>query len=106
MPGIVLKNKYSAQRTGKYASKKEAAIARDLWILADCGKIEDLKEQVKFELVPGRNGVRPICYYADFTYVDEDKNLHVCDVKGMKTPVFRLKEKMMYLLLGITVELL
>ena len=97
-------HKYSAVRVGKYPSKKQERIARDLWVLADCGKIEDLKEEVRFELVPGRNGTRGIFYVADFTYVDDDKRLHVCDAKGFKTQVYELKKKMMYLLLSITVE--
>jgi len=97
-------HKYSAQRQGKYASKREEQVARDLWVLADAGKIEDLREQVPFELVPGRNGVRSVKYIADFTYVDDASKLHVCDVKGMRTPIYRLKKRMMYLLLGITIE--
>jgi hypothetical protein len=38
--------------------------------------------------------VRPITYIADFVLEDMDGNELVVDVKGKKTPEFRLKEKM------------
>lgn len=98
-------SKYRAVRTGKYASKKEASVATELGILARAGKILDLKEQVPFELVKGRNGIQGIKYIADFTWVDAESGLpHIGDAKGMQTPVYRLKKKMMYLLCGLTIE--
>lgn len=98
-------SKYKAVRTGKYASKKEARVAAELALLARSGKILDLKEQVPFTLIEGRNGVRGIKYVADFTWVDADTGFpHIGDAKGIKTPVYELKKKMMYLLCGLTVE--
>ena len=98
-------SKYRAVRTGKYDSKKEARVAGELAILARVGEILDLREQVPFELVKGRNGVRGIKYVADFTWQDADSGVvHVADVKGFRTPVYLLKKKMMYLLCGLTVE--
>lgn len=96
--------KYRSERQGRYSSKHEERIARDLWVLADGGRIFDLREQVRFELVKGRNGVRGVTYVADFTYQDEGGNAHVCDAKGMKTQVYQIKKRMMYLLCGITIE--
>jgi hypothetical protein len=106
-------SKFKNKKTNGYDSKKEAEIAANLWALAASGEIEDLKEQVKFDLIPGKNGVRGISYIADFTFIS-DNQLHVVDVKPFdkknqkfrKTPEFRLKEKMMFLLLGITVQLM
>lgn len=98
-------SKYHAVRTGKYASKKEARVAGELSMLERSGKILDLREQVPFTLVEGRNGIRGIKYIADFTWVDADSGLpHIGDAKGMKTPVYELKKKMLYLLCGLTVE--
>lgn len=98
-------SKYHAVRTNGYASKKEARVAGELALLHRAGKILDLKEQVPFELVPGRNGVRGIKYVADFTWVDAESGLpHIGDAKGMKTPVYALKKKLLYLLCGLTVE--
>ena len=104
-------NKYHADRKNAdgtvhgYASRKEAGIAGDLAILAKAGKILCLHEQVPFVLVEGRNEVRSIKYVADFTWVDADTGLpHIGDAKGMRTPVYLLKKKMMYLLCGLTIE--
>jgi hypothetical protein len=96
-------SKYGAVREGKYASKHEAAVARKLWVLADREAITDLKEQVKFTLVPGDGKLRPIIYIADFTWL-EDGSAVVADAKGFKTPVYRLKKRIMKLLLGIDIR--
>ena len=37
----------------------------------------------------------PIRYIADFTYNDKNGQLIVEDAKGVKTPVYRLKRRMM-----------
>jgi len=95
-------SKYHAVRTNGYASKKESRVAEELKLLERAGKIRDLREQVPFVLVPGRNKVRPITYIADFTYIDNEIPV-VADAKGMKTPVYNLKKKLMYLLCGIEI---
>ena len=97
-------HKYNAQKTGKYASKKEADEAAKLHILFHAGAIKDLQEQVRYTIVPAQGKIRAISYIADFVYKDLDGFTHVCDVKGFRTDVYRLKKKMMQLLLGITVE--
>ena len=95
--------KYGSVRTNGYMSKKEANDAAGFSALARAGKIQDFREQVKFILVPGKEKVRAITYIADFTYWDEN-GYHVCDSKGYRTEVYRIKRKLMYLLHGITVE--
>jgi len=42
-------------------------------------------------------------YRADFTYVNEDGQPIVEDVKGFRTPVYRLKKKLMRALYGIEI---
>lgn len=98
-------NKYGAQRVDGYASRWEARAAQSLHALNNAGKIRDLKEQVRIELVPGNGGkLKPIIYIADFTYYDLDGGYHVLDAKGFKTPVYRLKKRLAALLLGIQIE--
>lgn len=97
-------SKYRNKRTNGYASTREANVAANLHILARAGKILDLKEQVPFLLVPGKRKVRGITYIADFTYTDSDGTHHVLDAKGYRTDVYKLKNKLMYLLLDIEIE--
>jgi hypothetical protein len=105
--GEAKENKYSVSpkdERGKYASKYEATVAQNLDALFRAGEIVDLSEQVPFTLVEGKGKIRPIKYIADFVYFDLAGVRHVCDAKGCKTPVYRLKRKLMFLLHGITVE--
>jgi len=97
-------NKYGAERKGKYASTKEADYAMRLEALHSRDLIQHLQEQVSFTLVEGQGKIRPIKYIADFVYYENGKR-HVVDVKGYtKNQVYRLKKKLMFLLLGIEVE--
>ena len=98
----VRRSKYGAERTNGYASKHEAMVAADLHFLEKAGKIQDLREQVPFVLIQGRNGVRSITYIADFTYCDNGRPI-VADAKGYRTEVYKLKKKMLYLLCGIEI---
>lgn len=96
-------NKYGAVRTGKYASKYECEVAGKLAALESAGVISDLREQVKFTLIPGQGKLRPIVYIADWTYL-QDGVLVVADAKGFrKDKVYRLKKKMLQLLHNATI---
>jgi hypothetical protein len=94
--------KYRAVRTNGYASKKEAARAQELQLMLKAGAISDLKEQVKFVLIPKQEGERECSYYADFVYQFKGETVTE-DVKGMKTPVYRLKRKLLKHVHGITI---
>lgn len=119
-------NKLNAQKTDGYASKKEAERAAELRWLEKAGKIRDLKEQVKFVLIPpkyeeipriGKRGkpIKPkrkciergLVYIADFVYIDETGHTVVEDVKGYKGGatyrVFTQKRKLMLEIYGIKV---
>ena len=95
-------NKYhntKAEYNGiKFDSIKEKNRYVGLKQLEDLKIIKDLKLQVKFELQPSYqyNGktIRAINYYADFTYIQDDK-LIVEDTKGFKTKEYLLKKKML-----------
>lgn len=47
-------SKYGNVRTRGYDSRKEARRAEELRLLARAGKIRDLREQVRFELIPAQ----------------------------------------------------
>jgi hypothetical protein len=86
-----------------YQSAKEARHATLLHALARDGLIRDLREQVRYPLMV--NGVKITTYVADFVYVDTvDGRTRVVDVKGVKTPEYKLKAKLMQAIHGITIE--
>jgi hypothetical protein len=151
-------NKYGAIKTRGYDSAHEAERARELHLLEKAGKIRDLREQVRFELVPamwqhvdgsigadwyvvptpvlhrdveeaileGATVIRPVMapptsrdalrrmkakciqrpteYRADFVYIDEDGWLVVEDAKGVRTPDYIIKRKLMLWLYGIKIR--
>ena len=111
-------NKYSARKTGHYASRKESRRAAQLRLMERAGLISNLREQVTFELIPpqyGECGVdlkgRPVkvcversCkYIADFVY-EMDGATVVEDTKGFRTPEYRIKRKLMLFRFGIKIR--
>lgn len=86
-----------------YDSKKEARRAGELALLVRAGEISELKRQPKFELVV--NGQKIARYVADFTYFDKDGKPVVEDVKGVLTPEFKLKAKLMRAIHGVEILL-
>ena len=97
------KSKYRANKTIydgiKFDSQREANRYAELKLLEKAGRIENLQLQVIYELQPAfeflGSRIRAINYVADFVYFDKRTNETVVeDVKGMKTPVYKLKKKM------------
>jgi Fe2+ transport system protein B len=91
----------------KFDSKKEAKRWVELKQLLDAGRISNLMRQVMFQLVPqvvldGRKQ-QPVKYVADFQY-QLGNQIVVEDVKGFKTPEYRMKRKMMKAFLNIEVQ--
>lgn len=83
-----------------FDSIKEAKRYGELKILQRKGEISGLGCQPRFDLFV--NGER-ICFYrADFDYMQCGKRV-VEDVKGVKTPVYQLKKRLMKACLGITI---
>lgn len=95
------RNKYHAKRTSVdgivFDSKREADRYLVLKSMEEDGTIEDLRRQVRYELVPAFDvdgkRYRPVFYVADFVYVEDGKEV-VEDVKGMRTDTYRLKSKL------------
>ena len=82
-----------------FQSKLEAKRYKQLALLEKAGEIKDLKMQVKYELQEAftKNGktYRKIEYIADFVYYDNKlKKTIVEDTKGIKTDVFKIKQKL------------
>jgi len=100
------RNKYRAIRTEvdgiKFASKREAERYSGLKHLLRAGEISNLRLQVPYVIEV--NGQKICMYIADFVYFDNDTNQEVVeDAKGMSTPVFRLKKKLLRAVLGIEI---
>lgn len=114
------RGKYNAKATVvdgiRFASKRESLFYLQLRDLLRTGRIKDLELQPRFPMPPGPDWFRcdwcdrilkipreqlpgSICtYVADFRYTwlkgpDAGKTM-VVDVKGMRTPMYRLKIKM------------
>lgn len=102
------KSKYGAVRSGGYDSKKEHRRACQLKLMERVGRISNLREQVRFELIPAQrdangNEVKPCCYFADFVYNDLSGKQIVEDTKGVRTDVYKIKKKLMLQVYGITI---
>lgn len=105
------RSKYHAKKTVvdgiTFDSKREADRYLVLKSMEEDGTIEDLRRQVRYELVPafdvdGRH-YRPVFYVADFVYVEDGKEV-IEDVKGMKTDVYRLKRKLVAYRYGMNIR--
>ena len=80
----------------RFDSRAEAHRYSELRFLELAGEILDLKVHPSFELLPkaitpAGVKVRKVSYEADFAYTEKDGTKVVEDVKGVETPVFRLK---------------
>jgi hypothetical protein len=102
-------NKYHAQRSGGYDSRKEHRRANELRLMQRAGLISNLREQVPYELIPTQRGAdgkvieRACSYIADFVYDTKDGKHIVEDTKGVRTDVYRIKRKLMLLVYGIRI---
>lgn len=94
-------SKYHAKKTTvdgiTFDSRREADRYLVLKGMEEDGAIEDLRRQVRYELVPAFDvddrHYRPIYYVADFVYREGGREV-VEDVKGMMTDVYKLKSKL------------
>lgn len=102
-------NKYRAKKTVvdgiTFDSKREAAYYGELKIREKAGEVSGVELQRSFALI-GPDGSLICTYKADFCFLDhqQDSRFRVVDTKGVITPEFRLKKKLMRSLLGIEVE--
>ena len=106
------KSKFNAQRTimdgEKFDSRKEADRWRELRTMEIVGVIKNLRRQVKYELIPAQvkpsgGKERPVNYFADFVYEQNGRTV-VEDVKGMRTPEYKMKRKFLLWKFGIEIH--
>lgn len=105
------RSKYGAVKTTVdgivFDSKAEAGRYSYLKALERTGHISALGLQPEYPIVVNRlDGERALIahYRADFEYVHVATGRHVVeDVKGMKTPVYRLKKKLVEALYGFKI---
>ena len=100
-------NKKTVVNGIKFDSKWEAERYLYIKSLERAGRVKDLELQVRFNLIV--NDQKICAYIADFRYKREDKNGEwheiVEDAKGVETPEFKLKKKLMKACLGIDIFL-
>jgi len=84
----------------KFDSKKEAKRYQELKILERVGEVKSLELQPRYDLIV--NTVKIGFYKADFRYIQDEKEV-VEDVKGMKTPIYNLKKKLVKAIYGIEI---
>ncbi len=118
-------SKYHSQKVSIaeeiFQSKKEARRWLELKNMEANGLISGLQRQKKFVLIPAqyeegtrgpRGGYkrgklleREVAYYADFVYFDEhEKDFVIEDAKGVRTPEYVIKRKLMLWLNGYQIR--
>lgn len=105
------RSKYHAKKTTvdgiAFDSRREADRYLVLKSMEEDGAIEDLRRQVRYELVPAFDvddrHYRPVFYVADFVYVEDGKEV-VEDVKGMRTDVYKIKSKLFARRYGMNIK--
>lgn len=101
-------NKKTEYKGMMFDSQKEAEHYVILEVLENVGAISNLRRQVKYELIPklkwstGKT-YRATYYIADFVYERDGKTI-VEDVKGFRTPVYKLKRLLMKWLHNIEIS--
>lgn len=118
-------NKYKNEKVTvggvEFDSKKEARRFQELLLLQLAGKITDLQRQVKFILIPAqrepdiigpKGGRKPgkllereCAYLADFVYIDKATGEKIVeDTKGIRTPEYIIKRKLMLWIYKIRIK--
>jgi len=95
-----------------FDSRREYRRYLQLRELEVAGKIEGLERQCRYGLLPtqrdpetGKALERPVVYIADFVYrTIPGKTLVVEDAKGVRTPEYVIKRKLMLYIHGIQIK--
>lgn len=95
-------NKTTEYNGFKYHSKFESKVAQDLDFRIDAKEIESYERQVKISL--DVNGIHICNYYIDFVAKRPDGILEYIEVKGLSTPLFKLKWKLFQVLYKDQIE--
>lgn len=85
----------------KFDSIKESQRYKKLLLLQQEGEVKSFELQPKFDIVI--NGVKCGFYKADFKVTWKSGAITIEDVKGMKTPVYNLKKRIIEALYGFKI---
>lgn len=100
-------SKYKAVKTivdgFTFASKLEAKYYRIYSAMENAGIIKNLKMQTSLPFI--FEGKKIFTYKPDFEYDDQDGKHHYIDVKGVETPLFKLKKKLIEAQYKIEIEI-
>jgi len=77
-----------------FASYVECGRYRYLKLIERLGEIKNLTLQPKFDFTLPNVKKKLFTYIADFAYTDKKNNQIIEDLKGFKTPIYRLKKKL------------
>jgi protein associated with RNAse G/E len=91
--GVIFDSRKEAEYCYKLDLAKKAFYPKD--------KVISYDMQVPFEVKV--NGAKICTYKLDFKVTYADNTIKFIDVKGMKTPVYRLKKKLVEAIYGITI---
>ena len=117
-------SKYNNIKTNGCDSRKEARRLAQLRLLEKAGEICNLRQQVKYVLIPTqyetyprfskkgkrlKDGIklveRKVEYVADFVYTNAETGENIVeDTKGVRTKDYVLKRKLMYAVHGIKIK--
>jgi hypothetical protein len=84
-----------------FDSQAEANRYAELKLLERAGKVTHIILQPQFDFYVGLELM--FRYFADFSYLNEHDNKIIEDVKGPRTPVYRLKKKLIEARYGIKI---
>lgn len=98
------RSKYNNRKADFKGESFDSEKERDYYILLldreKRGEITDIQRQVVITIqesfkTPSGEKYRAITYKADFVYKDITGQVHIVDVKGYKTEVYKLKKKLL-----------
>jgi hypothetical protein len=100
------RSKYSAIPTWidgvRFASKREARRYQQLLLLVKAGEIQNLQLQPAYTV--SINGILCCTYKADFRYQTKAGAWVIEDSKGMRTPVYKLKKRLVEAQYGVVIH--
>lgn len=86
----------------RFASQKEKRRYAELKLMQKAGEISDLKLQPRYPLIV--NDVKVGVYVGDFSYLDRAGKPVCEDSKGVRTPTYKIKRKLILALYQIEIQ--
>lgn len=103
---LLRQHKYRAKPTvidgHRFPSRREARRYGELKLLERAGLISQLELQPRFPITVG--GIKVCTYVGDFMYANSKGERVIEDVKGMRTPMYKLKKKLLEATYGIRIQ--